>query len=384
MREDLFTTDDVKVLSEYTGNGCVSIYMPTHRFTTDVQEDQIRFKNLIREAESKISEINSSRRGLPSLEPARNLLDDRDLWQHQRDGLALFLTGDFFRVFQLPLTFDELVVVGERFHLKPTLPLLTGDGHFHILALSQNEVRVFHCTRDTVDEIESSEWPKNLDEALKYDDPEKQLQFHTRTSSPRGDRDAMYHGHGVGTDDSKDRILRFFQQVDQGLRNVIGQSRAPIVLAAVDFLVPIYQEATDFPNVLDRGVTGNPEGRSPKELQSEAWGIVEPHFTREMQNHAREYNELLGTGKASNQIDVVVKAAYGGRVNVLFVAVGIQVWGRFDSDTNEVTFMEPGEPESEDLLDFAAIQTILHGGTVYAVKPEEVPDGERVAATFRY
>jgi hypothetical protein len=264
------------------------------------------------------------------------------------------------------------------------LPLLTGNGQFYILALSQNEVRLFHCTRDSVEEIESPDLPKNIDETLKYDDLEKQLQYHTRTSSARGKRDAMYHGHGVGTDDSKDRILRFFQQVDKGLQQVIGRRDTPIVLAAVDYLLPIYQEATDFPYVLNEGVPGNPEGRSPKELLRDAWEIVEPHFTREMEDHTDRYNELIGTGKASNQMEVVVRAAYQGRVDALFVPVGIQVWGNFNSNTNKVTFMESGDAASVDLLDFAATHTILQGGTVYAVKPEAVPNGTQVAATFRY
>jgi len=42
------------------------------------------------------------------------------------------------------------VVVSDRFHLKPLLPLLTGDGRFYILALSQNQVRLLQGTRYSV------------------------------------------------------------------------------------------------------------------------------------------------------------------------------------------------------------------------------------------
>jgi hypothetical protein len=38
----------------------------------------------------------------------------------------------------------------------------------------------------------------------------------------------------------------------------------------------------------------------------------------------------------------------------------------------------------EDLLDFAAIHTLLNSGTVYAVAPEYVPDIRPLAAIFRY
>ena len=41
-------------------------------------------------------------------------------------------------------------------------------------------------------------------------------------------------------------------------------------------------------------------------------------------------------------------------------------------------------PGDEDLLDLAAIQTILNGGTVYVVEPEQVPGQTLLAAVFRY
>jgi hypothetical protein len=38
----------------------------------------------------------------------------------------------------------------------------------------------------------------------------------------------------------------------------------------------------------------------------------------------------------------------------------------------------------EDLLDLAATQTLLHGGSVYAVEREHLPDATLIAAVFRY
>lgn len=48
--------------------------------------------------------------------------------------------------------------------------------------------------------------PKNLAEALEYDDPEKQLQFHTRTPAGAQKRSAVFHGHGAGTEKSPERV----------------------------------------------------------------------------------------------------------------------------------------------------------------------------------
>jgi hypothetical protein len=114
---------------------------------TTTQQDPIRFKNLIRQAEELL--VSSGLRGQDArdlLEPVKKL-DNSEFWQYQSDGLAIFISTNVFRYYCLPLNFEELVVVTDRFHFKPLLPLLTGDGKFYILALSQNDVRLLQGTR---------------------------------------------------------------------------------------------------------------------------------------------------------------------------------------------------------------------------------------------
>jgi hypothetical protein len=83
-------------------------------------------------------------------------------------------------------------------------------------------------------------------------------------------------------------------------------------------------------------------------------------------------------------VQKAVLAAHHGRIETLFVAVGVQVWGGFDPEKDRVEVHRSPEPGDEDLLDLAAIQTLLKSGTVYAVAPEEVPDQALLAAVLRY
>ncbi len=384
MHADLFVANDLRLLLEKEEQWCVSIFMPAHSVTTRVQEDQIRFKNLVREAEDKLKELGSDQTDV-LIEPARKLLEDRPFWHHQSDGLALFLSKDLVRPYRLPIKFDELVVVTDRFHTKPVLPLLTGDGRFYMLALSQKDVRLFLCTKFSVSEVDLKGVPRSLEEALRYDAPEKPLQFHAHTASGLGKRGATFHGHGIGIDDAKDHILRFFQELDRGLQNVLTEERAPMVVASVDYLVPIFRQATAYPRVLEQGISGNPEGVPVEDLHRKAVEIVAPDFEREIHGRVAMYGQLANTGKAVSHVEEVVKAAYHGRIDILFVPVGFQQWGDFDSSSEEVRLLEEGEPGAGDLLDFAAAQTLLNSGTVYAVNPEDMPHGNgAVAAILRY
>jgi hypothetical protein len=387
---DILIRGDLKTLMSKHKGLCVSILMPTHRAGAETQQDPIRFKNLLREAEERLL---VSGLGTPEaqelLKPAQRLLGDVFFWRHQSDGLAVFLSPGVFRYYRLPFDFDELVVITDRFHIKPLLPLLSGDGRFYVLALSQNEVRLLQGTRYSVSEVALEGAPESLTETLRYNDPEKRLQFHTSTRTPggKGERPAIFHGHGVASaDDPKDYISRYFHQVDEGLQDLLRDEQAPLVLAGVDYLHPIYKEANSYPYLIDEGIEGNPEELRAEELHEQTWAIVQPLFLAAQKEAAAKYKQLAGAGseQASSDLKEVAPAAYHGRVETLFVAVGLQQWGTFDPKTNTVQVHEEAEPGDEDLLDFAAVQALLNSGTVYAVELEKVPGEAPLAAVFRY
>jgi len=376
----ILSREELGTLMQSLGEPAVSIYMPTHR-TGDIEQDPIRLKNLLREAEGQLVDYGLRVPDARSLlEPARQLLPDLHFWQHQGDGLAIFLSAETFRYYQLPYSFRELVVVAERFHIKPLVPLFSEDGLFYVLAVSQNKVRLLTCTRYHVQEVTPEGVPPNLDEALKYDQPEKQHQFHT--TGPGGT--TIYHGHGVSKDYDKVSILRYFQQVDRGLNEVLKEEHVPLIIASVDYLHPIYREANKYNYLLDEGIQGNPDELSEKALQEQAWPIVQPYFERGRAEALERYHEAVVKGLATNDVKQAVLAAYDGKVSTLFVATDVQQWGQFDPESRKVRLYEERGPGVEDLLDFAAVHTLTKGGTVYAVAPEQAPDEAAIAAIFRY
>ena len=69
----------------------------------------------------------------------------------------------------------------------------------------------------------------------------------------------------------------------------------------------------------------------------------------------------------------------------MFVAVGVRRWGHFDQSRYEIEVHDEKQPADQDLLDLAAAQTVLNGGTVYAVDPDAMPEaGAELAAVYRY
>jgi hypothetical protein len=384
----LISKSDIQELTENHAGKQVSIFMPTHRKGKEIQQDRITLKNLLGQAEEKLV-LQDMRQpeAEEMLEPAGELVLDHEFWRHQSDGLALYISPEIIRAFRVPMNLQRLVVVGERFHIKPLLPMLSGDGRFYVLALSQNEIQLFQGTRYSIGQVDAREFPESLEDALKWDDPEKRLQWHTRTQTPLGGRAAVFHGHGVASEDEpKEYILRYFRKVDEGLSHVLAGETDALLTAGVRYLHPIYREANTYPHLLDESITGNPEEMSAAELHRQAWDLVAPYFQRERREQMERYEQLAGSGSelASDQLDIIVPAAHHGRVATVFIRKGTHRWGIFEPETLAMRVHENREAGDTDLLDLVAVHTFLQQGTVYILEPGELADAAPVSAVFRY
>ncbi len=382
-----FSREELQELLAVEEGPCVSIFVPTHKTGSETQQANIRLKNLLRETENKLENLGFKAPQIKKLlKPVQQFIGDSLFWQHQQTGLALFISPSFFRYFKLPIKVRERTTVGKRFFIKPLLGMFSMRDHFYVLAISQKQVRLLQCTPHSSVRLEMEGAPENLDEVLKYDDPEKQVHFHTRApSSGEGRRAAVSYGHGDENYVEKENLRRFFSQIDRALIKTLGAENAPLVFAGVDFLFPIYREISNYKNILDKHVEGNPELLRDEELQEHSWKTIEPLFQNKLDNAADRFRELSGTGKTSTDIREVAPAAANGRVELLFVATGVSLHGNIDFKTNQVEIKEDGsDAENEDLLDFAAVHTFLNSGVVYPVPQEEIPEEGQLAAIFRY
>jgi hypothetical protein len=392
---DLFNREELRRLAQMQDDVCISIYMPTHRFESDWSQNPTRFKNLIRDARDDLREIGYRDDEIDEFfADAQRQADDSAFWRNVSDGLAIFITSDSTEFFRLPLSFDELAVVGERFHLKPLFPLIATNNRFYLLALSQNDVRLYQGTHQAISEVESAEIPSDIVEAiLQYEDPEKQIQFHTSNRSGGGSSgrsDAEFHGQGTSDDlsaEPQSELKRFFRKIDDSVTDYLNGEDAPLVLAGVSEYLPLYKEVNGYPNLIeDEIISGNPEPISPTDLHEKAWEIVEPVFKKVQDDALALFDQMYyqDGDLASDDFHEIVPASVYSRIDTLFVPIGQYRWGKFDSQHNTVELHEQQQAGDEDLLDYAAVNAYLNGSTVHALKPANMPGGRSIAATFRF
>lgn len=375
---DAFTRDDLDVLLNTEKGPCVSVYLPTHRSGKKTLQNVTRFKNAMGAVQELIPEIDP--------EPVMGLVEDTAFWQHQNEGFAMFISPDFLRIYRLPRRFSEVVAVADRFHLTPVMPLVVYDSVFFILALSQNECKLFKCTMQTCREIRPKNLPESLAQALRFDLQEKQLQFHTASPAPRqgGKKSVAFHGHGVNTDEDKTRILRYFQAIDKALTDFLGSRNEPLILAGVDYLHPLYKTANSYPHLLEEGIKGNMEEEKIQDLHGAGAKIVEPVIRQDLDRAVKQYHDLKGTGRTANDLEQIVKESTAGRISHLVFSEDEHAWGEFIPEQGTVILHAEKQKQDQDLLNTAVCHAMRNGASVFPVPGTQMPDQSPAAAVFRY
>ncbi len=370
------TKQEVADLAKMREKYCVSMFVPTSRHGEAVKKgkDRTGLKNQIKEVSVKLAGHGLKEREIRELtEPAHRLLEDGSFWGQQMDGLAVYLTTDYAKVFKLPLELEATNYVGEDFYLKPLLPMFAGDGSFLLLAIALDKVELFECSRHQVTRIRIKDRiPKRMEETVGFDYEDKGLQFRNQRE---GFGEVIYHGHAEADRDVKDEIRRYFREVNKGLMQILHDQEAPMLVICQDYLFPIYREVNTYTNLVEKNVPRDVSHLSAKQLHQIGWKQMGAFFDREREDRIDSYKRFEGTQRTATAVEDILEAARNGTVDTLFCLERADVWGRFDLTTGEVIQVDSPAENTFSLINEAAVQVFLQGGKVYFLKDSEMPYG---------
>ena len=362
------------------GAPCVSLYQPTDRPFPASQKNLIRYKNLLGTLRQSLADTKS-RQAVDLLQPLEQLVDDKDLWQHPRDGLAVFAAPGFFRVYQLPRPVPELAIVANSLHVKPLVRILQTADAYHILALDRDKIELYEGSRDALDRIELAPGvPRTIEDALGTELTEPYSKVTTQRAGA-----TMHHGHGSKKDEVKRDAERFFRVVDKAVHEHHSQAAGlPLLLAALPEHQGLFRQISGNPFLIKEGLNTNPMRMDDEELRRAAWVIVEPYYHERTRALAGEFREAVAKNLGSDRLSEVGAAAVGGRIATLLVEADRHIGGRLDNETGLVERSDIGDPEVDDVLDDIAVAVLRAKGRVEVVPGEHMPTRSGLAAIFRY
>ncbi len=368
---DQFTRLEMQALLGPRQGPCVSIFTTTQRGGSE--DGLLRWKEQLHEAERQLRQLGPMAEVVETiLRPARQYLsaEKENFWRRTSDGLATFLAPGFLRTYRLPARLADRVIVGQHFHIKPLLSWIGDNGKFFILAVSQKQVRLLEATAHSVRAMTAPNLPANMEEALRSHDRDEVLNYHTHHAGEGRGMEAVFHGQGVGIDDHKEELLRYFQIIDRALKPVLNGSNAPLVLATVEHQAAIYRRANHYPRLRDDFVRGNADRLSDRELQEHAWPLVAPLFHEPSERAVGRFEQLAGTGRATTELAQLLPALHRGEVETLLVAGG-DAWGRYDPASERCEQLPAYRPGAEELVNLAVVQALRRGREVHVVGARE-------------
>ena len=356
---------------------CISIYLTTHRKHPDWKKDPARFRGLLSEAEALLAK-GGARDTKAMLEPLRELLD-KPFWEFALEGLAVFFSGGAVTAYRLPMPVEEGVVVADTFHTKPLLRFLHSNRRYFVLSITQNDVALYEGSSFGAGAVELNGVPASLREALGVPVHDRMVTAH----SPAGS--FVFHGRGPDREAAKEELLKYFRAIDRGLRDLLHDEHAPLLLAAVGYYHSIYREANTYPHLLPAGLEGNFERSNGEQIHAAAWPHVKQQFDTEITRWIERYRDAAGVGLGSDQLEEIAVASVSGRVRCLLAVEGMKVWGMLDRATGLVTRHEKQRDERDgDLVDDICEEAFRRGAEVFVLPPDQMPARQPLAAIYRF
>lgn len=387
----MLSKDDLDRLITREAAPAVTLLLPTHVAGREIRQDPIRLRRLVDRAAALLTDRGMRHADAERfLAPARALVEDGAFWRKQDNGLAVFLAPGVFQFFKVPVALPEEAVVGRHFHIRHLLPALADGGRFLVLAVSAAHARLFDGDRHGLTARSDIGMPEGVGEIA----AETEYEDLTHANPATRGRNAAHGGigrtqnFGEGPEElRKTELIEYLRRVVSAIEEHAKTPTVPIVLVAQpEIQGHIRALAKKLPNLTPSGLLENPDSLGEAELHRRAYAVVAPQLTSGRAIERDRLDQALndGSGRATTEIAQIIPAARDGRVDTLFLAAEDHVWGRIEERAESILVRKSDEPAAEDLLDDAAIATLLKGGRVEVLPKEEMPESGAAAAIFRY
>lgn len=364
-------------LASHRAEPCLTLTMPTVMAGRETRQNAIRFKNLLHSAREKLaaSGLSASETDtfLAKIEP---LEADTKFWQYQEPGFAILLGGGEHHQIKTPFALEETTVVSEAFHVMPLLPMVTENREFYLLSLTKNSVQLFLANRFREEIVEVPGLPGSMEEALRIDSPQNGLQHHSAAS---GDARGIMHGHGAGRDRQPNQLDHYSEVLNRHLTPFLNQRQLPLVVVAHGELLAHFERHCKYAHN-HQGVDLAPEACRPAELRQRAWDVVGREVADRRRSAIEDAIRKISHNQATVDKEEALVAAKEGRAEAALVAGDRHVWaGQMHNGVH-------GEPHFQrvDLLNEIARHTLMHGGQVFSVPSQQLPQNEPLVVTLRY
>ncbi|NCR42200.1 MAG: hypothetical protein GPJ21_21675 [Microcystis aeruginosa W13-11] len=357
----MITRQELKKLQSLTQIPALSILLPTHRTSPDNKQDPILVKNLVDEAKRRLSEEFSKREIEPLFDRLDSLVAEID-YPYTLDGLALYISPDIAKLYNLPFSVQARVVIDKTFATRDLVYGLHREQPYWLLLLSQGSTRLISGTGETLEEIRDRNFP------LEMTGP-------GATAPLPFDADTSY---------LDDRIRRFFQQVDNALGEYVDDSSS-LIVGGVVRQISFFQEVSQYTSAIVGTLTGNFDKTSLSELMPQVLPIMQSVRQTQKTEALQALDAAVSAQKVISTLGEVWRLAQEGRGQLLLVEKNYHVPAVLGENGDLVLVENVGGTEViDDAVDEIIEAVLAKGGRVALVEEDSLKDYQKIALILRY
>jgi len=338
---------------------CISLILPTHRISSESKQDEIRLKNLIKEATERLEKEFDDRELQPILSFFEQIQQDID-HPYNLEGLAAFINRDICEFVRLPFAVEERVIIDHTFATRDLIRSFYLTEAYYVLTLSQKKVRLFYGVRDHLDELRSHGFPF-----------ENEIYTTDRLVNSFSDQE--------------DREIReFFNRIDKDLFEIYKDQPAEVVLAGVEANVAHYGEIADHKELIMTSIHGNFDDASESQIAEKAWPAVKAILDQRQSDIQEKLSVAKGAEKLALGIDEAYRLAQQGRGDLLVVEEGYFQPAKIEGDRINLNVEADAPDVIDDLVDETAEFVYNMKGKVAFVKAATLGEYAPIAMVLRY
>ncbi len=356
----------------------VSIYLPTSRLTTESRNNEVRFKNLLKEVESTLLSDYPGKQGTKVLRDLKDLAEDKKFWVRQLDGLGVLATSEEIVVYKLQRDVMEFVEVSDTFYIKPLLNAYQTDDSYQILALNKSNFTLYEGNRYAIRKVEL---PEDENKSLKDIVGSFKEDTHMQGSSVGMSGSARFGVGGSKRDEEAIDVEKYFRWVDRYiLENHSKSTDLPLILAALPENHTEFSKISHNDYLTHEGIKKDPQSMDDAEMRDMAWAVFEPNFMKHLEDLNEKYELSKSRELASEDISEIARALLEGRVESLIIDLNKTIPGSIEPHNERLLV----EKESGDMLNDLALLALKQNAKVYVVTEDKMPLETGVKAIYRY
>ncbi len=372
----LFGEDILHLLKE-RGNVCVTIVLPTHKVSADRKIDKFQVEKALDYAQQALKVNYAEKEFTPILKKLELLASTID-YNHNLDGLGLYVSPNVELMVHFPFNVEEKIVVANNFEVRDVLYLTQLSKPYLALLASEKQVRLFTGNGTPPKEIIGDDFPMEYTETYLYNTP-------SRGSSNQGNPQMRSFEHDKSTMQAV-RFKDFFRAADHHLSKYMILD-TPLIIAGPEKVLSWYESVSEFHNHIIGRIQGNFDHAPLADLGTMFTDVVKEEISQHVRSLMNEYRERVGEGRGVAGIQEIWSVACEGRGWKLLVEKDYRLPGFTEEGKAHFLRLKPDLAPHHTMADAVdeVIEEILNkGGEVYFAENGQLAEFGGMILITRY